>query len=161
MLPWTHPSPHPKGHLDRFSRFCTAHGRESLYFTAPFCLSKLPHRMGRSGTPVLWAHKIPQQPKRHLNRFSRFCRAHDRDKQTDRQTTYSVGNSRPQYVRSTAMRPNNMYHTAVLPHNGPPAFIFSTSNPVPAVSHGSCGTVGGSCFQRTAESHGPDQLRAS
>jgi len=25
------------------------------------------------------------QPKRHLNRFSRFCRAHYRDRQTDRQ----------------------------------------------------------------------------
>jgi len=26
-------SPHPKWDLDRFSRFCIAHGRESLYFT--------------------------------------------------------------------------------------------------------------------------------
>jgi len=24
MLPWAHPSPHPKWHLDQFSRFCTA-----------------------------------------------------------------------------------------------------------------------------------------
>ena len=31
--PWTHPTQHPKLHFDRFSRFCTAHGRESLYFT--------------------------------------------------------------------------------------------------------------------------------
>jgi len=36
MLPWTHPSPHPKRHLDRFNRFCTAHGKESLYFTTGF-----------------------------------------------------------------------------------------------------------------------------
>jgi len=28
------------------------------------------------------------QPKRHLDQFSRFCRAHDRDRQTDRQTTF-------------------------------------------------------------------------
>jgi len=27
MVPWTHPSPHPKQHLDRFSRFHRAHGR--------------------------------------------------------------------------------------------------------------------------------------
>ena len=33
-----------------------------------------------------WAHPSPH-PKRHLDRISRFCRAHDRDRQTDRQTT--------------------------------------------------------------------------
>ena len=30
---WTYLTQHSKLHLDRFSRFCTAHGRESLYFT--------------------------------------------------------------------------------------------------------------------------------
>jgi len=30
--PWGHPSPNPKRHLDRFSRFCTARGRESLWY---------------------------------------------------------------------------------------------------------------------------------
>jgi len=34
---------------------------------------------------VPWAHSSPQ-PKRHLDRFSRFCRVHDRDRQTDRPT---------------------------------------------------------------------------
>jgi len=29
----THPSPKPKWHLDRFSRFSTAYGRRSLFFT--------------------------------------------------------------------------------------------------------------------------------
>jgi len=33
MLPWAHPSPYPKRHLDRFSHFCTAYSRRSLYFT--------------------------------------------------------------------------------------------------------------------------------
>jgi len=28
MLPWAHPSPQPKRHLDRFSRFCTDDRRE-------------------------------------------------------------------------------------------------------------------------------------
>jgi len=28
------------------------------------------------------------QPKRHVDRFSRFCRAHDRDRETDRQTDH-------------------------------------------------------------------------
>jgi len=31
MVTWTHLTQHPK--LDRFRRFCTTHGRESLYFT--------------------------------------------------------------------------------------------------------------------------------
>ena len=31
-VPWTHQTQHPMLHLDRFSRFCTARGRESLYF---------------------------------------------------------------------------------------------------------------------------------
>jgi len=30
---WGHPCPHPKRHLNRFSRVCTAHGKQSLYFT--------------------------------------------------------------------------------------------------------------------------------
>jgi len=33
VLPSAHPSPRPKRQIDRFSRFCTAHGRMSLYFT--------------------------------------------------------------------------------------------------------------------------------
>ena len=43
MLPWAHPSPNPKRHLDRFSRFCIAHGIEFLYFTTgcPYPLLKI------------------------------------------------------------------------------------------------------------------------
>jgi len=33
LLPSAHPSPQRKRQIDRFSRFCTAHGRKSLYFT--------------------------------------------------------------------------------------------------------------------------------
>jgi len=32
-VPWSHLTQHLKLHLDRFSRFCAAQGRESLYFT--------------------------------------------------------------------------------------------------------------------------------
>jgi len=35
---------------------------------------------------IPWAH-VSQFPKRHLDRFSRFCRPHERDQQTDTQTT--------------------------------------------------------------------------
>ena len=40
----TYQSLHPKWHLDRFSHFCTAHGRESLYFrmAAPSALKIAP-----------------------------------------------------------------------------------------------------------------------
>jgi len=33
MVPWDHPSLHPKWHLNRFSCFFTAQDRVSLYFT--------------------------------------------------------------------------------------------------------------------------------
>ena len=42
MLPWAYPSSHPQRHLDKFSRFCTAHGRGSLYFRHPMGRSFLP-----------------------------------------------------------------------------------------------------------------------
>jgi len=55
---------------------------------------------------VPWARPSPQ-PKLHHYRFSRFCRAHLCDRQTDR-PRYSMGITIGCiYVRSTAMRPNN------------------------------------------------------
>jgi len=33
VLPWAYPSSQPKRKIDRFSRFCTAHGIKFLYFT--------------------------------------------------------------------------------------------------------------------------------
>ena len=41
VLPSAHPGPQPKRQIDRFSRFYTAHGTNSLYFTmgAPFSKS--------------------------------------------------------------------------------------------------------------------------
>jgi len=50
MLPWAHPSPNPKQHLDQFSRFCTDHIRVLLYFTTgcPFPL-KISSSHGGSG----------------------------------------------------------------------------------------------------------------
>jgi len=51
-------------------------------------------------------------PKRHLDRFSRFCRAHERDQQTDTQTdkqTDSVCSNRPLSLANTAMWPKNIF----------------------------------------------------
>jgi len=38
--PWTHQTQHPKLPLDQFSRFCTAHGRESIHFATCIALIK-------------------------------------------------------------------------------------------------------------------------
>jgi len=64
--------------VDRFSRFCTAHGRASLYFTMgrPFP-SKLSLPVRRAGYPSNTWFLGPIRAsnyKRHLDRFSRFCR---------------------------------------------------------------------------------------
>ena len=76
-----HLSPNPKWHLDRFSFYCTAHGRESVYFTPgrPYTL-KLPLHMGDLNSYLIygsWTHPNPQ-PKRHLDRFRCFCTVHGR-----------------------------------------------------------------------------------
>jgi len=42
---------------------------------------KIESSLGRMWTPLVHSH-----PKRHLDRFSRFCRVHYCDRQTDRQT---------------------------------------------------------------------------
>jgi len=56
---------------------------------------------------VPWAHPSPQ-PKWHLDRFSHFCRAHNRDRQTNQPSDHAtpsvtIGHT---YVHSTAMWPN-------------------------------------------------------
>ena len=50
MVPWANPSPNPKRHLDRFTCFCTAYGRASLYFTM--------------GHPLLWKLLLPMAGSR-------------------------------------------------------------------------------------------------
>jgi len=67
-----------------------------LYNGTPLSRSKLPLPMGDLDSHLMCgslAHPSPQ-PKRHLDRFSCFCRAHYCDRPTDR-PHYSVGNNRP------------------------------------------------------------------
>jgi len=74
--------PQRKRHLDRFSRFCTADGRESLYFAMgrPIFPSKLPLPTGRSGPPsndlihgCLGLYRSPQAKRHpHLRRCRRL-----------------------------------------------------------------------------------------
>jgi len=93
MLLRTHLSPHTTRYLDRFSRFLhsSRHRVPILYTGPPLPLSKFPIRRGSfwtaSNRPA-WFLRPTRGPqlKRHLDRFSRFCRVHDRDRQTDTRT---------------------------------------------------------------------------
>ena len=90
------------------------HSAPILYNGPPLPLEIAPSHGGSgpsSTTSFLGPHRSPQ-PTRHLDRFSRFCRARYCDMQTDR-PRYSVGNNRPHLrrLRSTAMRPNNVVKT--------------------------------------------------
>ena len=73
------------------------HGRQSLFFTMGrvFSLKIAPFHGGSIHSSL---GPLQLTPKRHLHRFSSFCKVRDRDRQTDRQTDrprYSVGNNRP------------------------------------------------------------------
>jgi len=95
MVPCTHQTQNSKLHLDRYSHSCKAHGTEShICFTTghPSHPSKLPLRIedldlhlihGSLDTPksITPATCRPVQP---------FCRAHDRDRQNDRQTDHAI-----------------------------------------------------------------------
>jgi len=66
--------------------------------------------MGESGPPSLIHDSLSPhslEPKRRLDRFSRFCRAYDCDRQTNGQTDRATRSLSRIHVRSTAMRPNN------------------------------------------------------
>ena len=76
-------------------RIAAAHGRYSLYFTMgrPSPSLKTAPSHGGSGPPSNRCSSGPPEspkPKRHFDRFSCFFRAHDRDRQTDRQTEHAT-----------------------------------------------------------------------
>jgi len=69
----------------------TAESPCTWQWTVPFPpqITTLHGGSGRIGYMVPCAHSSPQ-PKRHLDWFSRFCRAHDSDGQTYRQTDHTA-----------------------------------------------------------------------
>jgi len=73
-----------------------AHGRFSrIHQVAPMCTpSSTPH----SASPQYLC-------ERHRDRFSRFCRAHGRDRPTGRQTEHATHSVAVGCIRSTVMRP--------------------------------------------------------
>jgi len=64
-----------------------------VFWAGPFSLSKLPLQMWVSGPHLI--HGSLGQPKStshtwHFDRFSRYCWAHNRDRQTDRPTDHTT-----------------------------------------------------------------------
>ena len=82
-------------HIDRFSRFCSTHaGDQRTHCDADHArsvCSRGPRHILRiavrsTGKPVYVVSRAPaslyMQPKRHLDRFIRFCKVHASDQQT-------------------------------------------------------------------------------
>jgi len=87
-VPWTYQTQHPKLHLDQFSHFCTAQGRQSLYFTMGCHF--LPITPVHEGSGLHQTHGSLGPPesssKQHHDQFSHFCTAHGLDRSTDHAT---------------------------------------------------------------------------
>jgi len=112
-IPWAHPSPQPKWHLDRFSRFCTNVRRVSVYFTMGrlFPLRIAPSH-GGSGPHLTWFLGAIQVLKTNGISISSAVSAGLTGMIDRHHTTWSVTIGRI-YVRSTAMRPNNTHFTSL------------------------------------------------
>ena len=77
MVPWAHPSLHPKQHVNWFSCYCTAH-RRVFHCSTTFYPQNCPFPLGDwvlHLTMVATAYPS-HRPKWHLNQFSRFCMGH-------------------------------------------------------------------------------------
>jgi len=89
-------------------RIAAAHGQWYLYFAMVRLFSQsCPFSWGsgpQSNTRFLLG-PTRFTPKRHLDQFSRFCRAHNRDRPTDRPIDHLPATIGCIYVLSTAMRP--------------------------------------------------------
>jgi len=80
VLPSAHPSPQTKQQINRFSHFCTAHGRVSSGTLASCgeydCTCAQWHHLANTNECVLLsAHPTPQ-PKWQIDQFSCFCTTH-------------------------------------------------------------------------------------
>jgi len=92
MFSRANPSLHPKMHLNRLGLFAqlTAGGPYTLQWAAQFPPQYCPFAWSDLDSYLIMiplANSSPH-PKRHLDRFSRFCRVHGRDRQTDRPTEH-------------------------------------------------------------------------
>jgi len=89
-LPWAHPSHNLERNLYRFSCFSQLTA-DSLYFTMgrPFSPQNVTSH-GDLWTPSNTWFPGPTRMHNRLDRFSRFCRAHECDRPTDRQTDHTT-----------------------------------------------------------------------
>jgi len=112
VIPWGHPIPQVLNGILIGSAAFALMTAECPYFTMgrPFPPQIAPfHNIWVSESPFNTRANPSPQRKRHIHRFSRFCRAQYCDRQTNRPTDHAtrsvtVGHI---YVRSAAMRPNN------------------------------------------------------
>jgi len=114
MISTVHPSPQPKWHLNRFSRFCTDDRKVFLYFTMgrPFPPQNCPFSLGSGPHLIHGSLGPPESSDLNPNgisigaaflQSSLVCQT---DRQTDHATrSVTIGRI---YVRSTTMRPNNI-----------------------------------------------------
>ena len=115
MVPWVTRVFIPNSIFISSAIFCTVHGRVSLFYNEPPLFLQI--------APSLWdvratiQYMVPhpsQRPKRHLNRFSHFCRAHERDQQTDTYTDHAtlcvaIGRSHWMWCGLTVCFSGNMF----------------------------------------------------
>jgi len=138
MSSTAHPSPQPKRHLDRFSRFRTGDRRLSLHFTMerPFPPENCPFSWGDLDSHLIHVSPGPrefatQTASRSVQPFLQGSVVWRTDRPTDRPTdhaTWSVAIGRI-YVCSTAMRHNNNIQTWTKDRRGVCAKVaFSIQN---------------------------------
>ena len=93
VLPLAHPNPQPTRQIDWFSRFSTAHGRKSLYFTMgrPFPLKTVPPHWESGLQSNTQLRGPPESATQTAPRSVQpFCGAHSCDRPTDRPTDHAT-----------------------------------------------------------------------
>jgi len=111
-LPWAHPSPHTKRHLNRFSHFCRAHSWGSLCFTMswPLSHSKLPYCTGDQDRHLIYGSLGPfeyktQTTSRLVQPFLQGSRLWQKDQPSTNHASLVCNNR--QHLQRTVMQPNN------------------------------------------------------
>jgi len=105
MLFWTHPQVHILKASRLVHHFCTAHGKESLYFTMghSFSPSKLPLGIWTSIQYMAPSAYLIPLAKQHLDRFRHFCGVMI----VTHRPWYSVCSNRPHRVLQCSLINNN------------------------------------------------------
>jgi len=110
MIPSSHPRPQAKRHLIVQPVLYSSRQSVPAIYIGPPPSPLITHIPVGIWNPINYMVVLAQpnsQPKRHLDRFSRFCSFHYWDRRTDHANlSVTIGRT---YVRSTLMLPNNIY----------------------------------------------------